>query len=167
MQQLKRMLPRHFRILDLYLTGEMNIKDIAEAVGMTPQGVGLIVKNPIFQKEAGRRRSSLERKTEDKIAGSTVESARKVIENAALDAARTHVKLLVSNDDKVKQRSASEILDRAGLKERAEEQPEVHVNVEHFTVLHEALKESNEMKEKEKESRGHRKEKEIKGEVVG
>jgi hypothetical protein len=108
--EIQRMMPRHFRILELCLEG-LPIKAVAEEVGMTPQGVSLIVKSPLFQEELQRRRGERDGGN-DSLAALSIDRARRLMEEKAFDAANTHVKLLESNDERVAQKSASAILDR-------------------------------------------------------
>jgi hypothetical protein len=48
---IQRLLPRHNKIMDLYLAGH-DTKVIAEAVGSTTASVSLCIKSPLFQHEA-------------------------------------------------------------------------------------------------------------------
>ncbi len=48
--QLKRLLPRHRRIMDLVLLG-MDRKDIAHEVRMTPRAISNVTGSAIFQDE--------------------------------------------------------------------------------------------------------------------
>ena len=112
--QIDRMLPRHHEILKLALMG-LSHKVIAERMGMTPVGIGLVVNSPIFQDNLARRRESIERKSDEGLATSLA-TARDVLNNAAEDAAKVHVAMMMDDkEDRVRQFSANSILDRVGL----------------------------------------------------
>ena len=110
--ELQRMMPRHFQIIDLCLTG-YGPKEIAQALDMTPQAISLITKSAIFQSELARRRESIEKKTNDQLA-TGVGRAKQMLEQASEAAAQVHIDLLSPDnavDPKVRQISASKILD--------------------------------------------------------
>ena len=68
----------------------------------------------MFQNELSRRRRELDRKTDGAIAEALAECGRRA-GALAMGAVKTHVRLLRSGDPRVAQRSASEILNRAGV----------------------------------------------------
>ena len=105
--ELQRLLPRHFKIMQLCLTG-LNRKDIALALGMSPEGVGLIINSPLFQDELASKRVKADAEAQE------LEhiGALTILENSANAAAQKHVDLLNSESDRVAQISATAILDR-------------------------------------------------------
>lgn len=108
---LKRLLPRHYMILELYLNG-MATKAIADAVKVSTAMVNLTVNSPIFQDSLARRRREREHKA-DKVAVDHISAAHKAIEEAANDAVTVHTKLMNSGDERVALMSAKNILDKA------------------------------------------------------
>jgi len=110
---MKRLLPRHYEILDLYLEG-MAIKDIAKQVGMAPGSVSLITRNPSFIKEVERRREQRNKEL-DQLRADKITRAKDILLDHAELAAQRHVELLDSKDERVRQSSANSILDRVGL----------------------------------------------------
>ena len=113
-----RLLPRHFKILDLYMSGSMNYKQIAEEVGVSPMTVHRIVNMPNVQKDLSIRRNkkSADIDTLDTISlSSTVDSARRLLEESAEEAAERLVGGLVSSDERIVNKSANDLLDRVGI----------------------------------------------------
>lgn len=108
---IQRLLPRHYRILELRLAGLSN-KAIAATVGCTPQSVSIVIRSPMFQAEYNRKLST---QTEGAVAAEVdafASRARSTLQQNAERAAQTQVELLDSEDDSVKLRSSSSILDR-------------------------------------------------------
>jgi len=138
--ELSRLSPRHFRILDLALEG-LSKKDIAMAVGMTPQAISLITKSPLFQDQLERRRNHIERKTDEAI-GATVVDARNHLQQHALEAAETQVSLLEAENESVRLHSATAILDRVMETSDKNKVDAPLINVESLQVLVQAMGES-------------------------
>ena len=111
--RIRRLLPRHHRIIDLALEGKSR-KEIAEIVALTARAISNITGSPVFQNELSRRRRELERKTNEAIAR-TLTEVRQRAGAAAMGAVDTHLRLLRSKDPRVAQKAAMEILDRAGV----------------------------------------------------
>ena len=57
--QLKKLQPRHWRVLDLYFEGKSG-KETAETVGLTPRAVSYIVNSEVFQEAVAYRRAGME-----------------------------------------------------------------------------------------------------------
>lgn len=108
--QLRRMLPRHYRIIELCLAG-FTRKQIAQAMQMSEAGIGLIINAPIFQDELARRREALEKSSTTALAYGP-QRAKEILEDAAVEAASKHVELLDADDPAIQQRSAGYILDK-------------------------------------------------------
>jgi len=113
--QIQRMLPRHFKMVDLHVAGLTN-RAVAEILGCTPTSVGMILRSPIVKKEVERRIAE-ERDSPNGTIVQEIEAAdnraRRIIEDNAPLAAQTMVDLMDSEDDSVKFRSSGSILDRA------------------------------------------------------
>ena len=109
-KDLDRLLPRHFEVMELVLRGN-GPSEIAQVMGMSPQGISLIINAPLFQDALTRRRDQMQKNQDE---GDIVASVKalEVLENAAVDAAKTHVSLLESSDPRVAAASANAILDR-------------------------------------------------------
>lgn len=110
--EIQRLLPRHYTIVELTLSG-YGPKEIAQALGMTPQAVTIITKSPNFQAELSRRRQDQEKQSNEVHALGVIQS-RKMLEEASVMAAQTHISLMDPEycpDPKIRQTSASKILD--------------------------------------------------------
>jgi len=140
--EIQRMLPRHMKILDLCLEGKGR-KAIAEEVGLHVQSISNIFNSPLFQEELARRRTSMS-KAHDQAVSQHVTQAKAELEGSAVEAARTHIRLLGSEDDRTAQSSATAILDRVGLgkAEKDAQGDVVVINVEQMQLLNIALEES-------------------------
>lgn len=142
MHELKRLSDRHKAIIELCLQGHPR-SDIARLSGLTPQAITIITNSPKFQDELARRRDRVESKIDEVHALSTSE-AKEILQQSSVEAARTHVELLSSQDERVKQKSASEILDRVGLGRETSDRggSQVVLDADTINVLQIALKEA-------------------------
>src|SRR3954471_24193336 len=61
---LQRLSPRHYKIIELALDGYSNIS-IANMMGMTAVGIGIILRDLKVQHELARRRENVNRKQDD------------------------------------------------------------------------------------------------------
>jgi len=112
--EIQKMLPRHFKLLELFLEGN-DRKTVAQAVGMTPEGVGLIYNSPIFQHEFALRRKQRNEK-QDAVGVEFLRKARSKIEELTEDAVGVHEEIMRGEDGvdpRTRQMSAEAILDRA------------------------------------------------------
>ena len=57
--QLKKLQPRHWRVLNLYFEGKSG-KETAEMVGLTPRAISYIVNSDVFQEAVAYRRAGME-----------------------------------------------------------------------------------------------------------
>ena len=110
--ELQRLLPRHYKILQLALAGHSNAT-IAKTLDMTSRSVSIIVQCPLFQGELKRKRENTDeadilRLDRDAHLG----KVRSFMEQEAGTAAETIVGLMASDDQNLQLRSAKEILDR-------------------------------------------------------
>lgn len=141
---IRRMLPRHFQILDMTLAGHQGVV-IAEAVGMSAQAVKKVQASPLFQAELVRAR----RESKDEVIMSLdrqaiMGKAKSILEEASVAAAMTHEELLESKDDSIKLRAASAILDRVfGKNSDHTGASVVNISAEQVNLLTIALKESS------------------------
>ena len=110
--QLKRLQARHYKIMDLLLLGKRQC-DIAEEMGLSKYGVSIIARSPVFQDQLARRRVEHNARLDDREAARRL-SAREFLDNAARDAAKKQISLLLSSNERVAQVSAMDILDRTG-----------------------------------------------------
>jgi len=146
---IKRLLPRHYKMLELHLAGVSN-KAIAETVGCTPQSVSIVIRSPMFKSELQRRMAD---QTESHIAQEAdafASLARTTLEQASERAAQTQVELLDSEDDSVKLRSSSSILDRVlgkveGVQASGGPSVKVEIQTKDAQLLILALNESKEI----------------------
>jgi len=113
MPEIQSMNPRHYKILDLCLAG-INNKDIATRLDMVPSQISIITNSPSFQHELAIRRSSISEQVDNTIANETKDAMHLLKENT-LRAAQTLVNQLSSEQEKIAQASAMDILDRAGF----------------------------------------------------
>ncbi len=122
MNELQKLLPRHYRILDLVLDGNLTIKEIAEAVGMTQMGVHVIRRSPTFQHELAMRRKSREESYDETNVRDNL-TALDLIHEKTAEAAEKIVDLMGSENESIALKSAVELLDRGGVpKETRSEQ---------------------------------------------
>jgi len=109
-KEIQRLLPAHFKILDYVLAG-YGPAQIAKLVDRTKERIGYIIMSPIFQSELARRRSKLE-KMQDEREVLHIDSARKHLEEHALEAAEAQTSMLSEEDPNLRLKSSKEILDR-------------------------------------------------------
>jgi hypothetical protein len=129
-------------MINLALAGQGR-KEIAQALDITPEGVGTIMRSPVFQDELARRREELNKEVNQRLA-TIPEQAKKELEDAALTAARTHIDLLNPDtcpDPKVRQASANAILDRVLEKNQAQAGQVILLSAESVQLIQLALKE--------------------------
>lgn len=141
--EVSRMLPRHFTILDMCLSGQNNAL-IAQSLDMTPQAISLIINSPIFQTELARRRKDIEKQTNQELANMPTR-AKQLLEENSYMAAQVHVDLCNPiNDPKIRQVSASVILDRVmGDGKNQSHNAVVMIGNDALEILRQALAESN------------------------
>ena len=108
----RRLLPRHFRILEMVMAGHKN-KVIAETLDMHQDTVTAVARSPLFQAELVRMRK------EDPIVdmleldrNAVIGKARSILEQAAEPAANKMVELLETEDPALQFRASGSILDR-------------------------------------------------------
>ena len=140
---IQRLLPRHFKILDMAASGVRDRGEIASALGVTPQTISNVLNAPIAQDELARRRRSMERSS-DEASALVAMQARERLERASPEAAQVHVDLLTDDDPSVRQRSAEAILNRVlGKAEAVGTQNITIIEVDQIQLLNLALAESD------------------------
>ncbi len=127
--EIERLQASHLKILDLALQG-LTRTEIAEATGRTPEGIGLIMRAPVFQGQLARRRLEYESK-KDEAQVELELTAEQILTQCAHTAATVQRDLLESKDERVRQASAKDILDRVGVSRKATiESRDVSIQVE-------------------------------------
>lgn len=146
--RITRMLPRHFKIMELALAG-MNGPDIAKTLGMTSYSINMIMRSPIFQSELAYRRQ--EREKDDTLALDVQGirgKAMSILEQASTKASDKLVSLLASQDDSVALRAGNSILDRVfGKGDKQTNSTIINITAENVQLLNAALAESRSLKE--------------------
>lgn len=147
--EIQRLLPRHFRILELVIEG-WSLPQISSEVGMTTKALDVITKSPLFRSEVARRRTYVQ-KREDEIRSSILGDARDRLVQSAEQAALVQIGLLESKNESIKQRAATDILDRVfpdgrmpgvGQETGGKSGVQVVINAESINVLTSAINES-------------------------
>lgn len=113
--ELQALSARHHSMVGDAIAG-MTRKDIAEKYGMTPEGVGGIMKSPIFQDEVARRREKVHGAQEEQIAIST-QDIRSKLNQASERAADTMIGLMDAPTPEMRFKSSQYVLDRVLGKE--------------------------------------------------
>lgn len=140
LKELQRLMPRHFKIVDLILGG-LSHTEVAQEVGMSATGVQHIAQSLVFQTELSRRRENQE-KALDVQHVSTIRKATETFEAAAEEAADKVVSLMQGAEDERVQFTASrEVLDRAGMSAKGSE-PAVTLDVKSLELISIAISES-------------------------
>jgi hypothetical protein len=112
-----RLLPRHYKIIDLTLEG-LDCSQIAEKLEMSRQQVTNVSNSPTFQHELALRRSSIESQHDEVVVQETIANiseVKKFIEDKAMFAAQAIAREVMNPDAKVRLASAMDLLDRAGI----------------------------------------------------
>jgi len=110
---LTRLQAKHHRVLEMTLEGLSTI-EIARQLGKNRVTIQNIIRSPAGQQELARRRQERAAKI-DEVSLVKEANARTELENASSKAARTQVKFLDADDEKIAQKAAMDILDRTGF----------------------------------------------------
>lgn len=130
---IKKLLPRHNKILDLCLAG-YSLAFIAAQVDITVTQLRNIRESPSFQLEYSRRRENIELQVDSQIVENEI-GASEILKNASAHAATKITTLIDSGDDAIAFRSAADVLDRSGHPKVA---ASIGANVGVITVLNTA-----------------------------
>ena len=126
---IKRLLPRHLKIMDLLLLGEKQC-DIARDLDLTPQAVCYIVNSEVFQSHLPKRRAEVMAKRADAETPSERKDPVSSLHEAALTAVQAQGELLHSENENVKLRASKDILDRLGVNADRFRKPQCRIIVE-------------------------------------
>ena len=141
--KVQRLLPRHFKILDMILAGHTN-EVVATTLDLNKDTIRYLIRSPLFQAELSRRRK--EDSTEEILGmdrDAIIGKARSILEQSVEAAAEKHVELLGTEDPALQMRAASQILDRVfGKAEEKSVRPVVSLTAENVQLLVLAMKES-------------------------
>lgn len=114
---IRKMLPRHNRILDLCLEG-WSLKKIAAEVSISLVQLKNVRNSPCFQHELATRRSKIEQEKDTLIVRSEIDecnNAKQVLDANQQEAANTLVDLMNGGTQMSRFKSAESILDRTGV----------------------------------------------------
>ncbi len=142
--QIQRLLPRHFKIIDLAVAGH-DTKVIAETVGMSTRAVTTILRSALAQQEIALKRKA---QGEAQILGmdrdATRGKAQSILEQASVRAAEKQVDLLQCPDPSIALRAADRILDRVfGKADETKKSLVVNITAQQVELITSALKESD------------------------
>ena len=110
--EIKKLLPRHIKIMDLKILG-LKQKEIARELDLSEQAVSSIVRSKVFQEHLPQRRRELAQ-VSDSDEGYEPTSVLSRLHRSALPSATRLVELLGSDDERIALAAARAILDRAG-----------------------------------------------------
>lgn len=139
-KNIRALLPRHFKVIEMVLAGH-SIGTIAKATSMTGANVRLVTRSPLFQAELVRQRErsgdvEIMEHDKDAIRG----KARLILEQATEKAAETVVELLDADNENVKLKASSNILDRALGTDR-NTSPIIQIDADSVQLIHLTLEE--------------------------
>ena len=109
--QIQRMLPRHFKMVELHVAGLSN-KAIAETLDCTPTSVSLILLSPIVKKEITTLLQTESNGSITQDLDAYASKAIKALKDNSHRAAQTQIDLLDCDDDSIRLRASGSILDR-------------------------------------------------------
>ena len=138
--EIERLLPRHYKILELALAGN-GPKEIAQALEMSREAIGLIMRAPIFQEAFAKSRSKVE-SAQVETQAVDAQRARTVLENASVRAAEVQASLLESKKETVQLAASEAVLDRVLGKSAPTVQGSLVINTETVQLLQVAIAES-------------------------
>lgn len=145
--QIQRVIPRHFKVIDMAVAGHDN-KVIAETLSMSIGQVNLILRSPIAQSEIARiRKESTEAEVMGLDRSAALGKARSIIEQASVAAATTLENELLAEKPEVRIKAANSILDRAiGGGKDDRRASVINITGEQIALINLALKESEHVK---------------------
>src|SRR4051812_3472524 len=98
MNDIQRLLPRHYGLLRLVLAGTSSHSQMAEMLGYTPEGLRNVIKSPLFQDELARRRSISVRQDNETIRDGLTQS-RDLINKTSVAAVETIERVMATSPD--------------------------------------------------------------------
>ena len=108
---MQQLMVRHAEIIRLSLLG-LEQKEIAEKLGVRRNMVRKVLEQPLVRRELEIRREEILKNTEKNVSKSK-EEARRLLDEASMQAAKTQINLLHDEDSGVALRASQAILDRA------------------------------------------------------
>lgn len=110
---LKKLMPRHLKIIELVLEG-LKLGDIANKVDMSVVQLKNIRNSPTFQHELSMRQESYNSLHDQNMINVQLETAEEVIQDNQLPAAEMLRDILKGEDTAMQFRAAESLLDRGG-----------------------------------------------------
>ena len=129
MFNLQKLLPRHYKVIDLCLDGILSIKDIAAELNMTTAAIRNIRNSPTFQHELSLRKKVRDDMHDELAVRTVIDATDDLIKNNTEAAAEVIVGLLTCTDKAVALKGATEILDRGGYPRAAKLEQDVKTAV--------------------------------------
>ena len=111
--EIKKLLPRHYKVMDLMLLGKKQ-KEIAEELCLSEQAVSSIVNSRVFKEAIPRRKIEIQ---EEPVTDAL--SVGEMLRESIVRSAERLCEMLDSEDERVVLRAAMDILDRAGYPKAA------------------------------------------------
>lgn len=149
---IKKLNTKHRKIMALILDGKTK-REVQEVVPISDPHYYQVVNSDIFQSEMNKMQIEIQRETIRMIAYKEVDPVRQMLKQGSLEAVRTHLGIISKkkpeDSDKIKQTSASDILDRAGYAGQKvgidnRQQNIVHIEGKRAEVLERALNDLSE-----------------------
>lgn len=133
--QPKALNERHRVLMRALATGHKLI-EAAQIAGFTLGRASVVASSPLFKSELERMRASMNQAVVEKSAEQFVGGARKVIFENLEKAARKVVEKLDSGEsDSIQLKAASDLLDRAGIREKEKvEMTSTHITIDSATL---------------------------------
>lgn len=127
---LQKLNHRHYEIMRRLLRGERD-KEIAEAMNITPNRISSIKHDPLFVEEFERFRDLINSRTVEAIAkGEVDDPVRRRLQEIRMDALEENIALMRhAESETVRQRSAWDLLDRAGYRPKEQIEQKVEQTV--------------------------------------
>lgn len=110
MNSIQRLLPRHYGLLRLVITGAHTMEQMAQMMGYTPEGLRNVVKSPLFQDELARRRAVVERSENVAIADGLTMAQDLLKKTAVAAVEKMEEVMATSADHKIQLDAADKIL---------------------------------------------------------
>ena len=134
---------RHFKIIEYWLEG-LKASQIAKKLNMADTQVRHILNSPQFQHELAIRKASYDCVVNNRIA-KVEEDVSETLKSAAIQAADTIIGCMDSEDENIKLRSASDILDRTGFPKVTRQtsdlsSPSITINEKTAVIIADSLK---------------------------
>ena len=116
--KVQALMPRHYKIIDLYLDGIYNHKEIAEKVGVSPVTIKNVLAMDDVQHQIATRRRAKNDQVDEVLVKKhidCVELARQKLSAEAGKAASVLIDNLLDDDGRLRNKAANDIMDRVGI----------------------------------------------------